>query len=133
MQGIGRAGSDPPLCAAHAGLNRGAGAPKGNKNAVKHGFYRPGLTRKEMAWLRKHGEEVTIEAELALVRVGLLRLATFQIEEELNAEQHAAIVKLLVAGARAVAYLEKMIRDGGIDGQWDEVLDELSGMMGVEL
>ena len=44
-------GSDPPLCAVHAGLNKGAGAPKGNKNALKHGFYSPGMTRKEKAWL----------------------------------------------------------------------------------
>ena len=126
-------GSEPPLCVAHAGLNKGAGAPKKNKNAVKHGFYRPGLTRSEMAWLKKHGEEVTIEAELAMVRVGLLRLAKFQKEEELSVEEHAAVVKLLVAGARTVAYLEQKIRDGGLDGQWDDVLDGLSEMIGVEL
>ena len=29
-------GSDPPLCAAHSGR---VGAPPGNRNAVRHGFY----------------------------------------------------------------------------------------------
>jgi hypothetical protein len=86
-----------------------------------------------MAWLRKHGELVTIEAELAMVRVGLLRLAKFQKEEELSVEEHAAVVKLLVAGARTVAYLEQKIRDGGLDGHWDDVLDGLGEMIGVEL
>ena len=32
-------GSDPPACAAHAGLTTGAGAPAGNRNARTHGFY----------------------------------------------------------------------------------------------
>ncbi len=121
------------MCAVHAGLNKGAGAPKGNRNALKHGFYRPGLTRKELAWLKKHGEGVTIEAELAMVRIGLLRLAMFQKEHELSVEEHAAVVKLLVAGARAVAYLEGRIQDLGMDGEFDEVLDNLAEMMGVEL
>ena len=48
-------------------------------------------------------------------------------------EEHTAVVKLLVAGARTVAYLEQKIRDGGLDGQWDDVLDGLSEMIGVEL
>ena len=126
-------GSEPPLCAVHAGLNKGAGAPKGNRNALKHGFYRPGLTRKELAWLKKHADQVTVEAELAMVRIGLLRLAIFQKENVLSVEEHAAVVKLLVAGARAVVYLEGRIKDLDMDGEFDEVLDNLAEMLGVEL
>ena len=126
-------GSEPPLCAVHIGLNKGVGAPKGNQNALKHGFYRPGLTRREMAWLKKYADQVTIEAELAMVRIGLLRLAMFQKENVLSVEEHAAVVKLLVAGARAVAYLEGRIQDLGMDGEFDEVLDNLAEMLGVEL
>jgi len=32
-------GSDPPRCAAHGGGARLVGAPSGNQNALKHGFY----------------------------------------------------------------------------------------------
>ena len=126
-------GSEPPLCAVHAGLNQGAGAPKGNKNALKHGFYRPGLTRRELAWLKKHADQVTIEAELALVRICLLRLAKFQMDEDLPVDKRIEAGRLLIAGARTVAYLEGRIKDQGLDGEWDVVLDNLSEMLGIEL
>jgi hypothetical protein len=32
-------GSDEPLCAAHGGTSARIGAPPGNRNALKHGFY----------------------------------------------------------------------------------------------
>ena len=32
-------GSDPPTCAMHAGRVTGQGAPAGNRNAVRHGFF----------------------------------------------------------------------------------------------
>ena len=36
--------SEPALCSVHAGKNVGAGAPKGNKNAMKHGIYAKYMT-----------------------------------------------------------------------------------------
>ncbi len=32
-------GTDPPRCAAHGGASRPVGAPPGNQNALKHGYY----------------------------------------------------------------------------------------------
>ena len=72
-------GSEPPLCMVHSRLNQGVGEPRGNQYALKHGFYRPGLTRSVLAWTKRHGDQVTIEAELSLVRSCLLRLAKCQI------------------------------------------------------
>ena len=32
-------GTNPPLCASHGGTRKGPGAPEGNQNATKHGYY----------------------------------------------------------------------------------------------
>lgn len=33
------AGTDPPRCASHGGTKKSPGAPEGNQNATKHGYY----------------------------------------------------------------------------------------------
>ena len=38
--------SIPPRCAPHSGLT---GPPKGNTNALKHGFYRPTIRQEKYA------------------------------------------------------------------------------------
>ena len=40
-------GTDPPRCVAHGGGSGKHGAPRGNKNAVKHGFYADGWAREQ--------------------------------------------------------------------------------------
>ncbi len=55
-------GSDPPRCSAHGGGKRRVGAPEGNTNALKHGFYRrPCGPIKTMGDIMKHMTESLVQ------------------------------------------------------------------------
>jgi hypothetical protein len=66
------AGTDPPACSAHAGRNRGAGGPLANQNARTHGFYGRILSDQELADLVIYAADMSLDDELACVRVALL-------------------------------------------------------------
>jgi len=113
--------SDPPLCAAHAGLT---GAPIGNTNAVTHGYYQRRVTQEEVASLFTSAEEVALTQEAVLIRVVLHRLAKYLISEDLPIEKVTAIAPLIFTGSRALATLQKHLPDpNAID--MNAVLDEL--------
>jgi hypothetical protein len=114
--------SDPPLCSAHAGLT---GAPKGNTNAVTHGYYQSIVTPQEISSLFTSAEDVALTQEVALIRVVLNRLAAYLASEELPPDKITSIAPLIFSGTRALAFVQKHLPDpNAVD--WDAVLDELA-------
>jgi hypothetical protein len=119
------------LCAAHSGK---LGAQPGNQNALKHAFYRPALTADEIAALITHAENMTLDDELAISRVMLLRLMEFLREPEILSAELAAIAPLVFTGSRTVAHLLREIADSGrAHSIWDEVLDQMSHDLAIKL
>lgn len=129
-------GSDPPACATHSGRAVG-GAPLGNKNALKHGFYSLQLTKEETADLMALAAEVNIEEELAICRVMLRRLMEYQrANPKLEPREMATIFQLIFKGIKTVAALVKQ-RNGSKVSNFEEVLgsalDELSDKFAIDL
>jgi hypothetical protein len=122
-------GSDPPLCAPHSGLT---GAPKGNTNAMTHGYYRRRVQPGEIDALYDGAGELDITHEAVLLRVLLHRLASYLNDPDLPLEKVKSIAPLIVSTSRALAYMQKQLPDPhAID--WDAALDELSKEWGWEL
>ena len=118
-------GSDPPLCAPHAGL---AGAKKGNQNAVKHGYYRQSINSTELLPLFDEASTVDLDQEAILLRVYIYRLIKYLDDPDLTFEQIKAAGPLLVSAIRAIAYVKKQLPPReAID--WDASLDRLGQML----
>lgn len=119
------------LCAAHSGK---LGAAAGNQNAVKHAFYRPALTADEVAALLTHAENMSLEDELAISRVTLLRLLTYLKSADLEFQELSSVAPLIFTGSRTVAHLVREIADSGrTHSIWDEVLDQMSRDLDIQL
>ena len=123
-------GSDPALCSAHAGLNKGAGAPRGNRNAMKHGLYVSMMRPEEIADM-EIAATATLAHELALTRIMLRRMSRYLDKKELPVKDMVEVMSILYTGVRTVAYLLNNIDVDGFD--WDEVLDDLGKEWGMEL
>ncbi len=124
--------SDPPLCSAHAGRNVGAGGKAGNSNALKHGFYSSAMTSEELRVLEESELKMSLDDELALMRLSLRRLLKYARDEDLTAENYFTVMKLLFTGARAVVYCEK--NRGGHDPiDWDATLDRVGEVLDWDL
>lgn len=143
------------LCAVHAKVNAGSGAPAGNQNATRHGFYRSILTADELADLVANADNDTIDDEIALTRVTLRRLMKYmqegdailnesvrllsqqgnitheQLMEILDAISSSAgllkaIAPLIFTGTRTVANLIRNQKPStGLADTINDVLDEL--------
>lgn len=131
--------SHPPLCSSHSQKNKGAGAPPGNGNAKKHGFYAREYTTQELADLLEHAANNNLDDEIALTRVVLRRLLNYLNNDSLSPVEISAIAPLAFTGSRTVA---RLLRDAralsgeaadGIAGAIATALDELSTEWGVEL
>lgn len=103
----------------------GAGAPKGNTNALKHGLYRSQLTVEEEDLLDSYGGEKSLQNELAMARLQVSRLVGYQSREDVPIEQKAKMAPMIISGLRAIAYLARQTAEmeEGID--WDAVLDSV--------
>ena len=128
---------DHHLCSSHAKQNTGAGAPAGNQNATRHGFYRSALTPQEVADLINHATETSIEDEIGIVRVMMRRLLTYLQQpdgHQLPFEALTAVAPLVYRGARTVAYMLNQT-DGrrGFDDIMQDVLDDLAEELGADL
>jgi hypothetical protein len=122
--------SDPPLCPAHAGVQKGKGAPKGNRNALKHGMYLSILRPDEVRDLEMV-KSTSLMHELVLMRVALRRVAGYLNEDGLPLEQVLAIAPVMSTMVRTLVRLLDRIDDAGFD--WDEVLDELNKEWKIEV
>lgn len=123
-------GSDPALCSAHAGLNIGAGAPRGNQNAMKHGLYMSMMRPEEIADM-EIAASATLAHELALTRIMLRRMSRYLDKKDLPVRDIVEVMSILFTGVRTVAYLLNNIDVDGFD--WDEVLDDLNKDWGIEI
>jgi uncharacterized protein YjcR len=116
------------LCSSHTGT---AGAPIGNQNARKHGFYSTILTQTERTELISHATEMTLTDELGLNRVLLRRAGKYLDQEELTLSQFTTIVNLVQNGSRVILQLVQQSEEAA--SIWDDVLDELSRTLGKKL
>lgn len=134
-------GTDPPLCATHAGLTVGAGAPYGNQNAVRHRFYSHYFNNQDLADLVAHLDNVDdIDDEIAIVRVMLGRLLPrLESPAELPTAEIAALVPLVLSCTGRIAQLLRDRR--ALSGKAGDsllealgvALDELSTEWGTDL
>jgi hypothetical protein len=100
-------GTDPPACSAHARRNVGAGGTLANQNARTHGFYGRILSEQELADLVAYAADMSLDDELACVRVALRRTLDF-IRDAPEPHDEATFlhaVGLIFRGARTVALL----------------------------
>lgn len=135
-------GSDPPTCAIHAKLT-GGGAPKGNQNARKHGFYSNQFTAEEAAKLLEVQEQEGLEDEIVLTRIQLYRIANYtkHMLEEAESNNRLPSLRDLSTAIRlhndtlkALATATRMSGPGRSFGDIiDEVLEELSAEWDTDL
>jgi len=123
--------TDPPLCIAHqraptGGGERPVGAPPGNTNAVKHGFYSSDPTG------------VTIDEAIA----GLVDKMTRLDEIIATAKNGEYVIRLFELYTQASSRLSRMLRDrralsgeaaDGIAGAIAQAMDELGTELGADL
>ena len=121
--------SIPPRCAPHSGLT---GAPKGNTNAVTHGFYQKCMTEEEVSAVFAGAEDVTLVQEAILIRVVLRRLMNYLADKDTPPEKITAVAPLIFTGSRALTYVEKHLPDpNALD--WKTTLDQLGEEWGWDL
>lgn len=123
-------GSKPALCSVHAGRNSGGGAPMGNKNALKHGYYTRHFTEREIADFELLTER-SLAGELVLARTMIGRLVAFVTRDGVTTEGISTAMPLIFSGLRTVAYLVKNIDEESVD--WDVILDEVGKDWEVDL
>lgn len=116
----------PPLCSAHRGGKRPVGAPPGNTNAVRHGFY------------SADPAAVTVDEAIAGLVDKMLRLDELIEDQPLS----PLLVELFQIYTQASSRLSRLLRDrralsgeaaDGMAGAIAQALDELSNTLGTEL
>jgi hypothetical protein len=122
--------TDPPLCPAHSGL---LGAPRGNTNALKHGYYQKKLSSEEMQSQFDEADNVALKQEAILIRVVLRRLSQYLLNNEVPVDKIASIAPLIFTGTRALAYIQRQVIERDDKEHMDEVLDQLSEWYDVDL
>ena len=114
--------SNPPRCAPHSGIT---GAPEGNNNADKHGYYKKQVKPAEINALFDSAADVSLIQEAVLLCVLLRRLAEYLGDRDLPFNEFKSVAPLIISGTRALAYIEKHLPDpDAID--WDATLDQLA-------
>ena len=79
---------------------RKPGAPRGNQNARKHGFYSKKVTRKEQAYLEQASEIHGLSQEIALLR------ARIKVIQETCPDDHELMLKALAALTRMIRTIQ---------------------------
>ena len=134
-------GSDPPLCASHAGRTTGAGAPDGNQNRRTHGFYADALSRDELTGLLADAGALGLDSEIAGARIALHRVLAHLVAADpgLSPLDYARIASVVFHGARTVA---RLLRDNhalggqpssGLAALIEITMHELGQEWGVDL
>jgi hypothetical protein len=127
--------TNPPLCAAHGGSSKRPGAPAGNSNALKHGFYaqpsRPLTTISD------------IIHDLAAKQAALSNHIDASLNDaDADLPNLVDLVKLFALHGQNASRLGRLLRDqralsgdaaDGIAGAIAQALDELSTELGTEL
>jgi hypothetical protein len=126
-------GTDPPRCSAHGGTAQPYGAPPGNQNALKHGYYAdPDLP-----------EDCTIDAIIRMLYHKQVSLNDY-IDQVLDTGTPSIqeLSNLLRIHGQNASRLGRLLRDrralsgdaaDGISGAIAQALDELSNQLGTDL
>ena len=121
--------SVPPRCAPHSGIT---GAPKGNDNAVTHGYYQNRVKPEELNSLYEAAAGADLNQETLLLRVLLHRLSAYLIDPDLPLEKVNSIAPTIVSASRALAYIQNHLPDpNALD--WDAILDEVGAQLDWDL
>jgi hypothetical protein len=146
-------GSDPPLCASHAGRTPGAGPPPNNRNAATHGFYSKVYLPTEIADLLRYTGDMTLDDEIACARVALRRVMELLTRAQRDPEHagdstkpggmeihdYAELAGLVLQATRTIGHLMRERR--AVSGEaadsmvsaLAQVIDGLATEWGVEL
>jgi hypothetical protein len=98
---LAKVGSD--FCGLHDGSGAQPGAPRGNQNARKHGFYSRIYTEEDLADIASVAATADLSDEIALLRVFIRRVAVEGVETMQAPE-------LLSAISRACGRLTQMLK-----------------------
>ena len=120
-------GTNPPLCSAHGGGSRPVGAPTGNRNAWKHGYY------------SQDPDAINIGNAIAGLTDKMNRMDGMIERAQVEGEELIHVFELYT---QACSRLGRLLRDrralsgeaaDGISGAIAQALDELSTELGVDL
>ena len=106
----------------------GQGAPHGNRNGLRHGFYSPVLDEDEAADLQELIDAQDLSGEIGLIRTLVRRIAR-QLKDENRAwtiKELATMVTLAFTGTRTIAHL--IARNNG-GASFADILEEALGDM----
>lgn len=114
--------------------SQGAGAPKGNDNAFKHGYHSPFFNEEEILEIHRMASEgdFTLNEEIATTKLLLRRTLR-------SAADPAEVTAIYTQGARDLAYLlkaKRIITGGAADdlaGAFAKALDSLAEEFGIAL
>jgi len=95
---------------------RPRGAPTGNQNAVKHGFYSRTIKPDELRDLLTYNDELSIADEIAVARVGLRRCLDYMTKADTQADDEKRLTpdefaKLLGLALQATRTIARLLRD----------------------
>ena len=132
--------SDPPRCSPHGGGRAPTGAPKGNTNALKHGFQ--SQKPESLPKPDEPGPDLdTIDDIYDDLARKQSRLSAY-IDKHLKEMDAFVVARLLTLHAQTATRLANILRDraaldgpdaGGITDAIAQALDELSEELGVDL
>jgi len=122
-------GTNPPRCSVHGGTKKKIGAPKGNKNALKHGFY------------AAEPKAVTVADAIAGL-VDKLNYIDNILQTRSDDFSNEQIIRMIALYQQGTSRLGRLLRDkravsgeaaDGISAAIAQALDELSTQLGVKL
>ena len=130
-------GTAPPRCAPHGGGSASVGAPTGNQNALKHGFYVPRACEERLQDIPPDQWSIdTIILDVCIKQARLSRYIELN-RADLSAKQLARFLQL---HGRNASRLGRLLRDrralcgdaaDGISAAIAQALDELHDELGI--
>jgi uncharacterized protein YjcR len=114
--------------------NKG-GAPRGNINALKHGFYSNRVKTNDLAGLEKI-KDIDLTEEISIIRIALLRV----IEQSDQADTISATLALLHGLCEGSSTLTRLIRtqkmitaeENDVGAALNRALDQVVQEMGIK-
>ena len=113
-----------------AGKGKGAGAPEGNTNALKHGFYAAALLPGEEG-IFEEAKTLSIDHEIALLRTMVLRAARFEAEGGTLTDSVQVVVNTRIGRLRdfmlCKSIIERNARESGALEEDDGWMERFKG------
>lgn len=74
-------------------------------------------------------DEQSLQSELEMARLQVIRLAGYQLQEDVPFMQKVKMVPVIISAIRAIAYLKRQIAEMEDPIDWDDLLDEVGEAM----